>query len=412
MHYNRYIGVEQGSAMERPRRSVRQVNHLHAMESRLVELRATEGGTRRSARLASPATSVDTRPTSAHPSQECNSAPPRRRTSLQLSCPNPSCHSSFACLDDFNAHLALGVGSCPRTVGDAADRTCEWCTRTLANRGNWARHITRCKQRPAPVTAVQPVGRFGFSSGHGLSPADEEGAVVLRCDHCGGDDTGITHTRECPGLAHARVAAESDSESDENPQLRDDDVSTTTNDALLDVSFIDTAIPAFSWSWLDALDMSSLPQTRTIDKLPAWVMSATSQIVNQIITDRLITNPNDERGTKLLNIYPHLVLNLNNTRAGSHNQLLRNLKSRVYKFARGQWQLLSMQVMCKRAKRAPVPPSEASMAQRAVRYVQFGDLRKARQALTPAPSAPASDATALTLSQLHPHASAQCPDDV
>jgi hypothetical protein len=222
----------------------------------------------------------------------------------------------------------------------------------------------------------------------------------------------ITHTRECPGLAHARVAAESDSESDENPQLRDDDVSTTTNDALLDVSFIDTAIPAFSWSWLDALDMSSLPQTRTIDKLPAWVMSATSQIVNQIITDRLITNPNDERGTKLLNIYPHLVLNLNNTRAGSHNQLLRNLKSRVYKFARGQWQLLSMQVMCKRAKRAPVPPSEASMAQRAVRYVQFGDLRKARQALTPAPSAPASDATALTLSQLHPHASAQCPDDV
>jgi hypothetical protein len=179
------------------------------------------------------------------------------------------------------------------------------------------------------------------------------------------------------------------------------------------VSFVDADIPPQSWSWLDSVDMCMLPQTHTIEHLPAWVMSATSQIVAQIITDRLTANPSDNRGTKLLNIFPHLVLNKNKTRSGRGGQLLSCLKKRVYMFARGQWEMLMSDVSSKRDRHMRGnAPSEAAMAKRAVKFVQQGDLRKARQALTPTPCAPASDATALSLSNLHPHSSTACPHDI
>ena len=303
--------------MDRPRRSVAQIDHRRVLENRLEELRAVERAPRRSARLAasrsitqsvSRCSTCSSQPaitssSNVEPNTSSTSTSPvratvsrRSGTSNRLSCPNPLCRKSFASSDLLDEHLACGGGNCPTLVCDVAGRTCEWCHKTLVTKGNWVLHISRCRRRPEPVTAVQAVGRFNFTSVHGATAADGEGDVVLRCEHCGGNDPGITHMRECPGLAHVGVVVENDSESVATPQHRPEhDDNPETRDALLSVSFVDADIPPQSWSWLDSVDMCMLPQTHTIEHLPAWVMSATSQIVAQIITDRLTANPSDNR---------------------------------------------------------------------------------------------------------------------
>ena len=150
--------------MDRPRRSVAQIDHRRVLENRLEELRAVERAPRRSARLAasrsitqsvSRCSTCSSQPaitssSNVEPNTSSTSTSPvratvsrRSGTSNRLSCPNPLCRKSFASSDLLDEHLACGDGCCPSLVCDVAGRTCEWCHKTLATKGNWVLHISR-----------------------------------------------------------------------------------------------------------------------------------------------------------------------------------------------------------------------------------------------------------------------------
>ena len=331
---------------------------------------------------------------------------PRRRPRRTLRCPNPLCLTSFFDAEALDAHLARGDGACPRTVGDVPSRTCQWCAKTLANTGNLVLHTSRCHRRPCTQQAIQPVGRYGFAP---VATALER-QTVLQCEFCGGPDDGITHQRECPGIAQLRQADQSHTQSDTAPARPTRTRAPTTDEETPEWSCVDSAFDAPTWAWLDALDVSTLPQTRAAKNITPWMLNVRDQFAKCLLRDRLITNPNDARGTKLLMLFPLLVLSY--VRGGRNGQKAADFKRRAFAFSRGQWQQLLAVVTAKCDKQPRPEPSEAVILARVLKYIQLGDLRKARQALHPAASAPADDSTIAALAKLHPPAECPCPDDI
>ena len=235
-------------------------------------------------------------------SEESEELVPRRRTRRTHRYTNPFCQISSLDAGALDAHLALGDGACPRTVGDVPSRTCQWCAKTLANTGNLVRHVTRCHRRPCTPQAIQPVGRYGFAPAATALERD----TVLQCDFCGAPDDGITHQRECPGIAQLRQADQSHTQSDTAPTRPIRTRVPPPDDETPEWSCVDSAFDARTWAWLDALDVSTLPQSRPAKTLPPWVLNARDQFAHCLLRDRLTTNPNDARGTKLLMLFPLL----------------------------------------------------------------------------------------------------------
>lgn len=263
-------------------------------------------------------------------------------------------------------------------------------------------HKNRCRRRPHPVCEIVADGSFGFGLAGGAQCVD----IRFRCTDCGASDVSIGHHRECPNQT-------SPHHHHDTPHPAPPPVPADVFLDLPTLSFTNSAIPASSWAWLDALDRVSLPLARPLQRIPAWVINAVQQITNKIMSDRLCANPNDDRGTKLFSLIPLLVLDSGNLRAGKHSQKLYALKRRVTKFTQGKWAELLDDVVDGRHKHRPrSTPTEDQILARVLKFVLLHDLKKARQALTPAVSAPADAQTAERLHALHPPSTTSCPPHI
>lgn len=335
-----------------------------------------------------------------------SSGVPQAANPHRLSCPNPACNESFISQERLDGHLELGDGLCPKYSKHELpeiDMKCSYCgpsSRVFANRGNLAVHKNRCKKRSHPVPEIVADGSFGF----GLAGGTDGVEVRFRCAACGAAEAGPSHHRECPAQPHTRV-----------PVSTHEHVSSPNHEfvGLPPLSFVDDAMPASSWTWLDTLDFESLPLARPLHSIPAWVINGVQHIINTIMSERLCVRPDDERGARLIHLIPLLIYDSVCLRAGRNGQLLTTLKRRVTKFAQGKWSELHEDVAGSRGRRsARADPTEHQILSRALKFILANDLRKARQALNPVATAPADITTAECLHALHPPSTSTCPPHI
>ena len=184
-------------------------------------------------------------------------------------------------------------------------------------------------------------------------------------------------------------------------------------------SFRDDTFSNEKWAWIDAFSLTDciIPLVVLPSKFGELCQA---HIIRHIMRDRLIRDPADSRGNKLMFLLPAMLFSSFKLRGGfitlssgvRKSNKDKEFRKRAEMFVRGEWAELWNRIFPRDPRPRRSALSDADKKVKVLKHIAEGNLRKARQTLNPSAFAPKTLDTAESLLALHPSSTSDFPADI